>query len=328
MNKKFLIIIIFIILILFNTNKAKASVEISKVNEEIYKINRILELYYNQNFRECMQYCYDIIINEIDNSTAYVFYFASSFQLETLQQTINDIDNKYISYIQNFNISKKEEIIETQKEYHYLTILSGYSNIFLYFTSNNVNSYLDEGIDIFRKSLFFPVSFSSIYTGLGIGYYEKKLNEKALSMINRALNIRNYDPIALEYYAKIQNSLNNYQQTISKLKNFTNIKYPDLLYQLAFAYEKTNEIDKAIETYTLAYQNDPYLLGQGFISLVRLGDIYLYTKNDKQKAISYYQEILKIIPDSLVAKTKIEEAEKYDPNKKQSQKDSKKNSKK
>ncbi|MCS6955260.1 MAG: tetratricopeptide repeat protein [Candidatus Calescibacterium sp.] len=305
---------LFLILIL----KASSNTEI--VNQEIYKTNQIFKLYYNQRFEECKNYCYNIISQDIDNSSAYVFYFASSYQLEKLQETINDTDNKYIKFIQDFNISKKNEIIETQKEYQLLTILSGYSNIFLYFTSKEGSSYLDEAINTLRKSLFFPVSFSSIYTGLGISYFEKKLNERAISMINKALNIKSYDAIALEYYGKIQNRLGNYSQTISKLKNYTIIEYPDLLYQLGFAYEKNNETDKALETYMLAYKHDPYLLGQGFISLVRIGDIYLYVKNDKEKAISYYQEILRILPDSLVAKTKIEEAQNYNPSKKEQNK--------
>ncbi|MFN3995223.1 MAG: tetratricopeptide repeat protein, partial [bacterium] len=102
----------------------------------------------------------------------------------------------------------------------------------------------------------------------------------------------------------------NYNQTINKLRSYTNIKYPDMIYQLAIAYEKADKIDEAIDTYLLVYQNDPYLIGQGFISLIRVGDIYLNIKKDKEKAISYYQEVLKILPDSLVAKQKIEEANK------------------
>jgi tetratricopeptide (TPR) repeat protein len=133
-------------------------------------------------------------------------------------------------------------------------------------------------------------------------------------MIQKALNIKPDDPIALEYYGKINNNLGNYQQTISKLKNYTFYSYPDLIYQLAFAYEKNGDLDKAIDTYLLSFKYDPYLLGQGFISLIRVGDIYLYTKKDKQKAINYYQEVLKILPDSLVAKSKIEEAKNYNDN--------------
>ncbi|MFN3478259.1 MAG: tetratricopeptide repeat protein, partial [bacterium] len=191
-----------------------------------------------------------------------------------------------------------------------LSVLLAYSNLFLYYVSPNSLSYLDESINIFRKSLFFPISFSSIYTGLAITYYEKKINERALSMINKALNIKPYDPISLEYYGKINNSLGNYSQTINKLRSYTNIKYPDMIYQLAIAYEKTDKIDEAIDTYLLVYKYDPYLIGQGFISLIRVGDVYLNIKKDKEKAISYYQEVLKILPDSLVAKQKIEEANK------------------
>ncbi len=284
-----------------------------KEKNEVEKVNHIFELYYNQKFQECMDYCWQVINQDVDNSAAYVFYFSSAYQLDKLQEVINDLDNKYISFIQNFNSTKKNEIIEAQKEYQILTLLNGYSNIFLYFTSSNGNYYLDEGIDTLRKSLFFPVSFSSVYTGLSIAYFEKKLNEKAISMINKALNINPSDPIALEYFAKLQNNLGNYQQTISRLKNYTYIKYPDMLYQLGYAYERNGQYDEALKTYLLAYQCDPNLLGQGFISLVRVGDIYLYIKNDKEKAIYYYQQILKVLPDSLVAKTKIEEAKNYNP---------------
>jgi len=291
-----------------NANEDKSSKEVS---EEIYKINKIFDLYYSQNFSECKDYCYNIIVNDIDNTAAYVFYLSSSYMLDNLQETVNDIDSRYLDFVQKFNSSKRDEIIESQREYQYLTILSGFSNIFLSFTSSNGGFYLDEGLNILRRSLFFPVSFSSIYTGIGIIYYEKKMNEKAISMIQKALNIKPYDPIALEYYGKINNSLGNYQQTISKLRQFTFLRYPDMIYQLAFAYDKLSEVDKAIDFYLLAYSYDPHLLGQGFISLIRVGDIYLYVKKDKQKAINYYQEVLRILPDSLVAKTKIEEAEKY-----------------
>ncbi len=283
--------------------------------QEIYNINKIFELYYNQKFEECMAYCKNFINQDIDNTVAYVFYFSSSFQLDKLQEVINQIDDEYIKYIQNYNSKKQNEIIESQKEYQKLTILSAYSNLFMYFYSGS-QYYIDEATNILRKSLFFPVNFSSIYTGLGIVYYEKKLTERALSMINKSLNIKPYDPIALEYYAKIQNNLGNYNLTIEKLKNHTYIKYPDMLYQLAFAYEKNINIEKAIETYESVYKYDPFLIGQGFISLIRIGDIYLNIKNDKENAIKYYQEVLKILPDSLVAKQKIEEAKNKNNNSK------------
>ncbi|MFN4220077.1 MAG: tetratricopeptide repeat protein [bacterium] len=299
---------LFLFISIFSNISFSENLKLS--NEEIYKVNKIFELYYNQKFEECMRYCYDIIEKDVDNTSAYVFYFASSFQIDKLQETVNQVDEKYIKFVQEYNSSKKEEIIETNKTYQKLSIFLAYSNLFLYYVSPNSLSYLDESINIFRKSLFFPVSFSSIYTGLAIAYYEKKLNERALSMINKALNIKPYDPISLEYYGKINNSLGNYSQTINKLRSYTNIKYPDMIYQLAIAYEKTDKIDEAIDTYLLVYQYDPYLIGQGFISLIRIGDIYLNIKKDKEKAISYYQEVLKVLPDSLVAKQKIEEANK------------------
>lgn len=311
------IFVFFVVLLVSFSNSYEnnsVSNEVYKTNNEIYKTNRIFELYYNQKFSECRDYCYDVILSDVDNSAAYVFYFSSSYMLDKLQDTINDIDAKYVDFIQKFNSVKRDEIIESQKEYQYLTIMSGFSNIFLSFASNNGSFYLDEALNILRRSLFFPVSYSSIYTGIGIVYYEKKINEKAISMIQKALNIKPDDPIALEYYGKINNNLGNYQQTISKLKNYTFYSYPDLIYQLAFAYEKNGDLDKAIDTYLLSFKYDPYLLGQGFISLIRVGDIYLYTKKDKQKAINYYQEVLKILPDSLVAKSKIEEAKNYNDN--------------
>ncbi|MCS7165103.1 MAG: hypothetical protein RMJ51_02340 [Candidatus Calescibacterium sp.] len=313
MKKLTLVITIFLTVLLLRVFAIS-----EQVNTEIYETNKIFKLYYNQKFEECMKYCYDLILKNADNSTAYIFYFSSAYQIDKLQETINQIEDRYIKYVQNY--STKGEILEAQREYQILTILMGYSNMFLYFSTDEGNSYLDESINNFRKSLFFPISFSSIYTGLAIAYFEKKLNERTISMITKAMNIKNYDPITLEYYAKIQNKLGNYQQTISKLKNYTHIEYPDLLYQLGFAYEKSNEIDKAIEAYSLASKYDPFLIGQGFISLVRIGDIYLYIKNDKEKAIWYYQEILKILPDSIVAKTKIEEAQKYNPQKKEQNK--------
>ncbi|MEN3014919.1 MAG: tetratricopeptide repeat protein [bacterium] len=323
-----LIFFTFYILIFPEASQLRASELDQKVQQEIYKTNKIFELYYSKNFEECMKYCYSIITQDIDNTTAYIFYLASSFQLDKLQETINNIDSTYISFVQRYNATNKDQVIETSKDYHYLTALVGFSNIFLYFSTNNGGAYLDEAINTFRKSLFFPVTLACIYSGLGIAYYEKKLNERAISMLNRAFNVKSYDPIALEYFGKIQNSLGNYNQTISKLKNYIDIKYPDMIYQLAYAYEKVNEIDKAVETYDLAYKYDPNLLGQGFISLVRMGDIFLYKKNDKQKAISCYEEILKILPDSLVAKSKIEEAQNYDPNKKQESNEKKKKKRK
>jgi len=181
-------------------------------------------------------------------------------------------------------------------------------------------------LNYFRNTLFFPASYSSVYTGLGIVYYEKGLNERAISNLNKALSITPNDPIALEYYAKLQNKLQNYQLTISKLEKLKNlIEYPDLLFLLGYAYEMTNEINKAIDTYNLTYKLDTNLLGNGYIALLRLGDIYLKQKKDKEKAIQTYNLILQVIPDSITAKTKIEEAKNFNPASTQNKSNTKKN---
>lgn len=296
-----------------NNIKENRNEVIYKINElNLYETNKIFNYYYNEDFENCYNYCYDLIKKDAGNSAAYIFYFASAYQLNKLQETINSIDKTYYDYTKEL-ISKNNQILENDRVYQYLSLLNAYSNLFLYYISEGKSkeSYLEEALNNFRNALFFPASYSSIYTGLSIVYYEKGLNERAISNINRALSITPNDPIALEYYAKLQNKLQNYQLTISKLERFQNlIQYPDLIFLLGYAYEMTNEIDKAIETYNLAYSIDPKLLGNGYIALLRLGDIYLNQKKDKNKAIEIYKLILQVIPDSITAKTKIEEAQK------------------
>ncbi|MGC8734010.1 MAG: tetratricopeptide repeat protein [bacterium] len=296
-----------------NNIKSDKNEVIYKVNElNLYETNKIFNYYYNENFEECYNYCYEIIKKDPGNSAAYIFYFASAYQLDKLQETINSIDQEYYDYTKEL-VSQNKQFLENDKKYQYLSLLNAYSNLFLYYTSKEKSkmSYLEEALNNFRNSLFFPVSYSSIYTGLGVVYFEKSLNERAISNLNKALSITPNDPIALEYYAKLQNNLQNYQLTISKLEKFKNlIKYPDLIFLLGYAYEMSNEIDKAINTYNLVYNLDPKLIGNGYIALLRLGDIYLNNKKDKEKAIQTYNLILQVIPDSIVAKTKIEEAQK------------------
>ncbi len=301
--------------ILKNNIKENKNEAIYKINElNLYETNKIFNYYYNEDFESCYNYCYNLIKKDPGNSSAYIFYFASAYQLNKLQETINSIDKSYYDYTKEL-IAKNNQILENDKEYQYLSLLSSYSNLFLYYISENKSkeNYLEEALNNFRNALFFPASYSSIYTGLGIIYYEKGLTERAISNLNRALSITPNDPIALEYYAKLQNKLQNYQLTISKLERFQNlIKYPDLTFLLGYAYEMTNEIDKAIDTYNLTYNLDPKLLGNGYIALLRLGDIYLNQKRDKTKAIQTYNLILQVIPDSITAKTKIEEAQKQE----------------
>lgn len=314
-----------------NSVKIDKNEVIYKVNElNLYEINKIFNYYYNENYEDCYNYCYEMIKKDPGNSTAYIFYFASSYQLNKFQETINSIDQEYYNYTKEL-VTQNKQFLENDKKYQYLTLLNAYSNLFLYYTANDNSktSYLEEVLNNFRNSLFFPASYSSIYTGLGIAYLEKGLNERAISNLNKALSITPNDPIALEYYAKLQNNLQNYQLTISKLEKFKNlIKYPDLIFLLGYAYEMNNEIDKAIDTYNLAYSLDPKLIGNGYIALIRLGDIYLNQKKDKQKAIETYNLILKVIPESIVAKTKIEEAQKNNPINQNKNSNTKKNTKK
>jgi tetratricopeptide (TPR) repeat protein len=315
-----------------NTNKATNNLSnsevIYKINElNLYETNKIFSYYYNEDFEKCYNYCYDLIKKDPGNTTAYVFYFASSYQLNKLQETINSINDEYYDYTKEL-VTKNNQLLENDKKYQYLSFLNAYSNLFLYYINEEKAkaSYLEEALNNFRNTLFFPASYSSVYTGLGIVYYEKGLNERAISNLNKALSITPNDPIALEYYAKLQNKLQNYQLTISKLEKFKNlIEYPDLLFLLGYAYEMTNEINKAIDTYNLTYKLDPKLLGNGYIALLRLGDIYLTQKKDKEKAIQTYNLILQVIPDSITAKTKIEEAKNFNPNYTQNKSNTKKN---
>lgn len=300
-----------------SVNNLPNSEVIYKINElNLYETNKIFNYYYNEDFEKCYNYCYDLIKKDPGNTTAYVFYFASSYQLDKLQETINLINEEYYDYTKEL-VNKNNQLLESDKKYQYLSLLNAYSNLFLYYINEGKvrTSYLEEALNTFRNTLFFPASYSSLYTGLGIVYYEKELNEKAISNLNKALSITPNDPIALEYYAKLQNKLQNYQLTISKLEKFQNlIKYPDLIFLLGYAYEMTNEINKSIDAYNLAYELDPKLLGNGYIALLRLGDIYLKQKKDKEKAIQTYNLILQVIPDSITAKTKIEEAKNFNPN--------------
>ena len=313
-----------------NTNsKSQVIYEINEFN--LYETNKIFNYYYSGDFENCYNYCYKIIQDNPGNTAAYIFYFASSYQLDKLQDTINNIDQEYYDYTKELIKENKQSALENDKKYQYLSLLTGYSNLFLYYTLSNEKEkegYLEEALNTFRNALFFPVSYSSIYTGLGIIYYEKGLKERAISNLNKALKITPNDPIALEYYSKLQNNLQNYQLTISKLEKYRNlIKYPDLLFLLGFAYEMTNEIEKAIDIYTLTYQLDPKLIGNGYIALIRLGDIYLNQKKDKEKAIETYNLILNVIPDSITAKTKIEEAKTKEFKESQESKESKKSKK-
>jgi len=137
---------------------------------------------------------------------------------------------------------------------------------------------------------------AEVFLNLGLVKLRFGKRKKALSNFNKALRLCGKDELA-DYIFEIGFTLNQeaFYKDAKKLLEFFLKRFPEnenILFELAYAYDKLLEIEKGIETYNKLLDVNPYLENAWY----NLGILH-NKQNEFQEAISAYDFTLAIAPN-------------------------------
>ncbi|WP_075589990.1 tetratricopeptide repeat protein [Labilibacter marinus] len=154
----------------------------------------------------------------------------------------------------------------------------------------------DEAVKVLDYLKELEKTNAEVYLNLGIIYTKKHQKKEAISYYEKAIKLVSTDELG-EYIFEISFNLNQeffYTEAKHLLVNFQD-KFPtndNILFELAYAYDKLEEIEKGIDVYNKLLDINPYLENAWY----NLG--ILYNKQEKYAlAIEAYDITIAIAPN-------------------------------
>ena len=177
------------------------------------------------------------------------------------------------------------------------------------FTKSLIDPSLDnETAEIFKNAIKLDPNLSMAYTGLGMTYFQRRMIPRARALFINAIQLNPNDIVATELYSNIllvddkkpESALDYLNKNAELLP-----EYPDTYYYIGSCNYDLDKGDETIAGLNKAMALDPLGLTSGFNAAVLLGDYYFKTKNYPM-AIKAFEQALKINPESMYAKFRLE----------------------
>ena len=152
----------------------------------------------------------------------------------------------------------------------------------------------NDSLNSYEKALKIEPRFFEVFYEKGKVYSEVQSYDKALKCYEEALNLREDHSILWNNYGFVLGKLNKYEEALEAYQKSLEIKpdYYKSLYNKAYILEKLERNDESKLTYLKAAE-----------SFYEAGDFF-YSNGNFRKAVEFYDNVLKIIPDHVGALSK------------------------
>lgn len=278
---------------IYAQTSAGPSEEQSLGSEEKGSMEKGMALYYQKKWEEALPHFKAVAKEEPGNTLNLIYYLMTGVNLGKLETMIDRLED-------DLSEDPKNMVAQTQLglAYYAKSLRKG-------------KSFRDEAVLELKQASRLG-RLSSIHTGLGILYLDKGLVNRAKREFKRAIEINPKDAVAYEYLGQIahfeekspEEATRRFKKVIELLPT-----YPDAYYYLGRVAEEKGDLDEGVTNYKKTMELDPLGVGRGYFVPQVLGDIYFKQKKYGEAAEAF-RLALKINPDNVIAKQKLERAEK------------------